>query len=431
MRPPPGKQYITWNQSFEVMDIRKISDDFFKIGNIAILKRDTGNDLYDFNFRNNFDCKSVVSEVDVPVVLHIGAIEDYAGIEAELEKMGMKLLVHEAAHLRCSTIEKWYPALKEKTPFTKIYDKLPDVQEILKDFSFPVFIKGNRQTNKHKRSQCIIENVEHYNALREEWNRDSILSWQKAAVREYVPLLEIDSESFPEQVPISYEFRFIYFEGKCMAYGPYWRIGRQYVLPERELQEVLKLTDWAAERLGVAFPAIDVAKTASGEWIIIEVNDAQESGFVGINPLILWNNTIDAMQDRTWIPVEDFLEEGMVIMSGDPLPNRSLEEMWDIARNYSTTQELVDAYAGAHNKFWWVEDDEYDFEEGTEEHIKARAVTDAWGQVMNYLEEQVITCAGKEGLFAERRPDSGLVKQLERFMGKYGYRDGRGWWVKK
>ena len=84
-----------------------------------------------------------------------------------------------------------------------------------------------------------------------------------------------------------------------MAYGPYWYMGRQYSLTENELTEVLRLTDWAAERLGVIFPAIDVAKTASGAWIIIEVNDAQESGFVGVNPLVLWNNTISTMQDRT------------------------------------------------------------------------------------------------------------------------------------
>ena len=412
------------------MDIRSISDDFFTIGNIAVLQRNTGNDVYDFNFRNNFDCKSVISEVDVPVLLHIGAIEDYAGIEAALDELGMKLLVHEAEHLRCSTIEKWYPALKDRTPFTKVYDELPDGQEILKEFSFPIFIKGNRQTNRHKKSQCIIENLEQYDALREEWKHDRILSWQKVAVREYVPLLELDSESFPDQVPISYEFRFFYFEGKCMAYGPYWYMGRQYSLPENELTEVLKLTDWAAERLGVIFPAIDVAKTASGEWIIIEVNDAQESGFVGVNPLVLWNNTISAMQDRTWISVKDFFEEGTVIMGGDPLPDKSLEEMWVIAKNYSTTQELVDAYAGAHNKFWWVEDDEYDFEEGTEEHKKACAVTDAWEQVMDYLEKRVIACAIEEGLFAERQPNSGLVRQLEAFMEKYGYRDGRGWWVR-
>ena len=30
-----------------MMDFRKISDDFFTIGNIAILKKDTGNDVYD------------------------------------------------------------------------------------------------------------------------------------------------------------------------------------------------------------------------------------------------------------------------------------------------------------------------------------------------------------------------------------------------
>ena len=72
-----------------------------------------------------------------------------------------------------------------------------------------------------------------------------------------------------------------------MAYGPYWYMGRQYSMLKSDLSEALNLTDWAATRLGASFPAIDVAKTASGEWIIIEVNDAQESGFVGINLLAL------------------------------------------------------------------------------------------------------------------------------------------------
>ena len=287
------------------MDIRKVSDDFFTIGKIAILQRKTGYDVYDFDFRNNFECRSVVSKVEAPVLLHIGAVENYAEVEATLEDMGMKLLVHEGEHLRCSTIEKWYPLLKDKTPFTKIYEKLPRVEELLNDFSFPVFIKGNRQTNRHKKSQCIIESKDQYNALRKEWEHDRILSWQKVAVREYVPLQVIDADSYPDMVPISYEFRFFYFKGKCMAYGPYWYMGHQYSLPESELQEVLKLTDWAAQRLAVSFPAIDVAKTETGKWIIIEVNDAQESGFVGANPLVLWKNLIDAMQERIWISVNE------------------------------------------------------------------------------------------------------------------------------
>lgn len=284
-------------------DIRKYFNDFFTMGKVAVMQRTTGNDVYDFDFRSHFECKSVISGTEVPVLLHIGAIEDYAGIEAALEELGMKLLVHETEHLLCSTIEKWYPVLKSKTPYTKVYERLPDTEELLKDFSFPVFIKGNRQTNRHKKSQCIIESAAQCEALRQEWSEDPVLFWQKAAVREYIPLMTIDNTSYPELVPISCEFRFFYFEGKCVAYGPYWYMGHKYSLPKEELAEIMKLTDWAAERLRAIFPAIDVAKTASGEWIIIEVNDAQESGFVGINPIMLWKNTIEAAQNRTWLSV--------------------------------------------------------------------------------------------------------------------------------
>ena len=391
------------------MELRQVIDDFIKIGNVAVLQRKTGNDVYDFEFRNNFDCKSVVTEIEEPVLLHIGAIEDYAGIENMMEQMGMKLLIHEAEHLRCSTIEGWYSALKDKTPFTRIYDELPPVDELLKDFTFPVFIKGNQQTNRHKKSQCIIENKEAYEVLRNEWYRDNVLSWQKVAVREYVPLQTIDETSYPDMVPISYEFRFFYFEGNCMAYGPYWYMGPKYSLCEDEVEEVLKLTDWAADRLGVTFPAIDVAKTASGEWIIIEVNDAQESGFVGVNPIVLWKNIIEAIQNRN---------------------KNHLEEMWEKANNLQSIQELVDVFVAVHNKFWQFADGEYDYDEGTEDYKKACAITEAWGELMDSLEKKVFEVAKKEGLLAERQENSGTIKQIEDFMKKYGYRDGRGWWIR-
>ena len=409
------------------IDLRQVSDDFFTIGNIAVLQRKTANSMYDFNFRNHFECKFVIAEINDPILLHIGAVEDYAGIEDMLEQMGMKLLVREAEHLRCSTIEGWYPALKEKTPFTKIYDELPQVEEILKDFSFPIFIKGNRQTNRHKKSLCIIEDKEAYESLRTEWSSDNILSWQKVAVREYVPLKTIDSTSYPDMVPISYEFRFFYFEGKCMAYGPYWHMGNLYSLDERELPEVLKLTDWAAEKLAVTFLAVDVAKTASGEWIIIEVNDAQESGFVGVNPIILWNNTIEAVQNRTWIYVDDLFEDGTVIMSGDPAPGVKIEEIRKMAESASTEREISDAFAIASNKAWRVEDNEYDYEEGTEEHAQARRITNDWFEVSDILKEKIFDIMRSEGVSI---PDKGQIAVLSPFMERNGYRDGRGWWVK-
>lgn len=402
-------------------------DDFVTIGNIAILQKKTDIGAYDFDFRQFFQCRSVFDVTDAPVLLRIGAIDDYAGIASALARQDMKLLVDENEHDRCSTIENWYPLLKEKTPITKVYDELPEADELLKDFSFPVFIKGNRQTNRHKRSQCIIRNEAEYNALRGEWKRDGVPFWQKAAVREYVPLLEIDADSFPSLIPISYEFRFFYLKGKCAAYGPYWTMGKKYSLPEAELSEVLRLTDWAAERLKAAFVAIDVAKTAAGEWIIIEVNDAQECGYTGVNPMSLWSNVINISAETIFYD-DDLFQEGAFVMTGDPLPNVSAADMWEIANRELTSQELADAYAGADNKFWWVEDDIYDFEEGTERHKKAYAVYSAWKQISMHLETRVISRAKAEGLFLHEQ--RGLLKQIEKFMEKYGYRDGRGWWVR-
>lgn len=414
----------------ESMGILQTGDDFFTIGEIAILNRKTGHGGYDFDFRRYFECHSILSAVKQPVLLHTGAIENYAGIADSLKAMGMKLLISEKEHQRCSTIEQWYPYIKDRTPFTVVYDELPPLETLLRQFSFPVFVKGNRQTNRHRKSHCVIESAEAYEALREAWQRDPVLSWQKAAVREYVPLQVVDTESYPDRVPISYEFRFFYFEGKCMAYGPYWTMEKPYILPPDELREVLKLTDWAADRLPVLFPAIDVAKTANEDWIIIEINDAQESGIVGMNPIALWKNTIDAMQKREWLTAEELFQEGTVVLDSDPLANYTLEEMWEIARNIQSTQELVDAYAAASNKFWWVEDDEYDFEEGSEEYKRACAVTDAWKELWKHLENRVIEAAIKEGLFPVHQENIGLVKKMEPFMKKYGYRDGRGWWVR-
>ncbi len=279
------------------MTFRNFSDDFFTIGNLAVLQRMTHNGSYDFDFRNHFDCKSVFAQTDAPVLLHIGAVENYAEVEKAVVEMGMKLLIPEQEHLKYSTIERWYPMIQERTPFTRVYDALPSLDKLGADFSFPIFVKGNRQTSRHDRSKCIIETAEAYEKLQQEWNRDSILSWQKVAVREYVPLQPVQAESYPGQVPISYEFRFFYANGRCVGYGQYWHTDSPYTLQPEDYEAALSTADWAAERLGVVFAAIDLAKTASGQWIIIEVNDGQESGFAELNPISLWNRVISTLQD--------------------------------------------------------------------------------------------------------------------------------------
>lgn len=144
---------------------------------------------------------------------------------------------------------------------------------------------------------------------------------------------------------------------------------------------------------------------------------------------MLWKNTIEAAQNRTWLSVEDVFEEGTVIMGRDPLPDKTLEEIRDIVDQITKTQDLVAVFAAASNKFWWVEEDEYDYEEGTEEYKMACAITDAWGDLMDSLEERVIQRAKEERLMAEDEEHPYSIVALTPIMEMYGFRDGRGWWV--
>ena len=113
------------------------------------------------------------------------------------------------------------------------------------------------------------------------------------------------------------------------------------------------------------------------------------------------------------------------------MPDVKAETMQDRITMISSIQELVDAYVNVHNKFWFIEDALYDYDEGTEEYKRVRAIVDAWGAILDSLDQRIMEAARTEGLLAERQPNSGTMKQLAAFMDKYGYRDGRGWWVKK
>ena len=73
-------------------------------------------------------------------------------------------------------------------------------------------------------------------------------------------------------------------------------MARPYALSAREYPEALELAAWASRQINVPFVAVDVAKTREGNWIVIEVNDALESGYTGANPITLWKNLASVSQ---------------------------------------------------------------------------------------------------------------------------------------
>lgn len=107
------------------------------------------------------------------------------------------------------------------------------------------------------------------------------------------------------------------------------------------------------------------------------------------------------------------------------------DDMRRILKAVSSTQDLVDAYVESYYKYKFYEDSEYDHEEGAKEYEDACALTDRWSDLMDDLESKVLKAALDEGLLSANSADQGMIKQLEAFMDKYGYRNTGGWWVKK
>ena len=125
--------------------------------------------------------------------------------------------------------------------------------------------------------------------------------------------------------------------------------------------------------------------------------------------------------------IDDFLEDGGVLMCGDPAPDLTIEKMRALSENASTEQEIADAFAVASNKACMSEDAEYDHEEGTEEYVRACKATEDWFEISDKLQDRIISILKAEGLSI---PDDGRIEALYPFMERNGYRDGRGWWIK-
>jgi hypothetical protein len=268
-------------------------DDFFMLeAAVPVLTKAVGVSVYDFAFRNFFRVNSVFYLPDQPVIARLGAFDDYAKGYAELKEAGISLVHTPQNHDRCSLLSGWYPLIADLTPKSIVYDSLPTTRQVEQDFDWPVFVKGERQTNKHKKSLSIIENAHQFEVFLMEWKHNTMLHWQKMVCRQFFPL-HIVEENVSDRLPSSFEFRFFYWKQQLVSVGRYWYESLSYKLSGHDYVQAVELAGLVAKRLSVWFLVVDLAKTAEGNWIVIEVNDGQESGYAGNNARLLWENILN------------------------------------------------------------------------------------------------------------------------------------------
>lgn len=265
--------------------------DLFELeGIVAVAAAPVGLASYDFDFRSTFFCRSLIYGSSRHVIARIGAIDDYEGTFAALEAAGIRLVHDPAQHALAASICGWEPLLRGLTPETLVADELPPVAEIAERFGWPLFIKGDRQTSRHRAELSVARGPEDYLRISQAWKSDRILHWQKAAIRRFVPLRKVGDR--PEGIQASFEFRVFCWRGEVVGYGPYWT-SHAYRANPHEAEAICDLAARAARLVDVPFLVVDIAQTATGEWIVIECNDGQESSYGGVVPLGLWQRIVD------------------------------------------------------------------------------------------------------------------------------------------
>jgi hypothetical protein len=247
---------------------------------------------YNFAFENFFACQHKWQlPPDLVTIARIGAIDNYADTYARLESEGIRLIHSPEEHLKASDLSYWYPIISDLTARSRVFPTVPSQAEIEREFDYPIFIKGARQTSQHKKHLSIIENSEQMTKALKAYQEDPILHWQQFVAREYLELRAVGGSS-PYIIPVSFEFRTFWWKGQFVGAGRYWFEADKYQWIANEEKEALAIAKEAAQRLNLPFLVIDLAQRKDGRWIVIECNDAQESGYADVSPFALWRNIL-------------------------------------------------------------------------------------------------------------------------------------------
>lgn len=265
----------------------------FKLENkLWMLTKPIGVSVYDFEFERFFHCYHAYQLSSTLVaVARIGARDDYAELYQKLSQEGIYLLHTPEQHLKCTELPNWYPLIADMTPKSIWFDEIPSLEQVTKEFDFPIFVKGARQTSKHQKHLSIIDSPEAFTHAMEHYRSDPILHWQQIVVREYIDLRPIEGGD-KDRIPASYEFRTFWWKGHFVGAGHYWFQAEPYQWTKKEEQEALAIAQEAALRVDVPFLVVDMAQQSDGQWIVIECNDGQESGYAGLSPMQLWKNIL-------------------------------------------------------------------------------------------------------------------------------------------
>lgn len=216
----------------------------------------------------------------------------YEELEDDIFQLGSKIINSHIQHKYIANFEYYYD-IKEFTfkTFLNGYD-LPEDRYV---------VKGATNSRKHEWDTMMYAPTKR-RALEIscDLKNDSLIRCQDIIFRKYVPLETL--ECGINGLPITNEWRLFFLGDRLVDFGFYWSCIEQErvkkFIPDFSSNGIpfaLKVANIIAKK--VNFFVLDVAKTQSGEWVVVECNDAQMSGLNSIDPELFYLNLREKLND--------------------------------------------------------------------------------------------------------------------------------------
>lgn len=211
----------------------------------------------------------------------------YKDLAIDILERGSELINSNRQHHYIADLANWYMDLK---PYT--FKTWFSLEEMPKDGG-PFVLKGATNSKKHQwNTHMYAENYAEAIKVHRRLSEDGLVGQQEIYIRQYEKL-----RSFGTSIsghPITEEYRFFYYKTTQLCGAFYWSEHPEVVeehglsadkVPEYFLSEIAETVAQHA-----TFYVIDVARKANGEWVLIELNDGQQSGLSDNDPYLLYKN---------------------------------------------------------------------------------------------------------------------------------------------
>lgn len=254
----------------------------------------------DFNFDNEMEIAAkyfdvYTSRTAIPknstVIGRYSCLPYYHELVNDLQYLDSQLINGLYEHQYIANFDYYYDVAKFTFP---TWFQLSDIPFSKRDK--PLVLKGKTNSKKFQwKTHMFAENFQKAVIMSAELLNDAFIGPQGLIFRQYIPLETL--EVGINDIPMTNEWRLFFYKNQLISYAYYWGILEDLSLIEKIKPDFLENgIDFAynvAKEVAefTNFFVLDIAKTEDGKWILVEVNDGQQSGLNGmIDPEELYSN---------------------------------------------------------------------------------------------------------------------------------------------